>query len=374
MRRRHAVLGVVLAALVAALALPATASAVRLMRVASGFDALAQVTAPRRGDVRGALYFVEQDGQIYRRAGGTRSLFLNLGSRVQSGGEEGLLSMAFDPRYASNRLFYVYYTNNNGNIRVARFKANAPSTRGLGRTGRIILKVGHPGESNHNGGQLAFGPNGRLYAGTGDGGGGCDPGGNAQDLGSRLGKFLSINPRNLAAGWRIEGYGLRNPWRFSFDRANGRLYIGDVGQNAWEEIDTRHAAALGGERENYGWDVYEARANSRNSSGCGHGPLNPNGRRVWPISRYGHGSGRCSITGGFVYRGMAIDWLRGFYVFGDYCTGEVWRIKVGRRGNLVLGRRLLRNTALNISSFGESRGGELYVVHHGGTVYRLVRS
>jgi glucose/arabinose dehydrogenase len=364
--RRLGVMGVVLAVL----ALPSTAGAARLVQVAGGFDALTQVTAPRSGDARRVLYVVEQEGQVYRRLNGNNRLFLDIRDIVQAGGEEGLLSIAFDPRYATNRLFYVYYTNNDGNIRVARGRANSTSTRAVRRSLRVILGVRHPVQSNHNGGQLAFGPNGRLYAGTGDGGSGCDPGGNAQDLGSRLGKLLSIGPRNLDAGWRIEGYGLRNPWRFSFDRATGRLYIADVGQDNAEEIDTRRATQLGGRRENYGWDVYEG----RRASGCPNGGLRGDGRLVWPISAYGHTGGRCSVTGGFVYRGRVLDWLRGSYLFGDFCSGEIWRIRVGRDGDLVVTRRRMMDTQLNITSFGEGVRGHLYVATGGGTVHKLVRS
>jgi glucose/arabinose dehydrogenase len=370
MGRRQGLIGVVLAVLALALALPSTASALRLRRVATGFDNLTQVTAPRRGDRAGVLYLVEQEGQIFRRLNGRNRLFLDIRNSVLDGGERGLLSLAFDPGYETNRFVYVYYTNNDGNIRVARFRANSNSTRVVSGSGKVFLRVPHPVNDNHNGGQLAFGPNGRLYAGTGDGGGGCDPGENAQDLSSRLGKLLSSNPRNLRAGWRIDGYGLRNPWRFSFDRATGRLYIGDVGQDSIEEVDTRRASALGGTRENYGWDVFEGTA----ASGCATGGLNGSGRLVRPISQYGHAGGRCSITGGFAYRGRALRWLRGSYVFADFCTGEIWRIKVNSAGRRTLGRRLLKDTQLNITSFGEGVRGEVYVVEQSGSVFRLVRS
>jgi glucose/arabinose dehydrogenase len=366
--RRLEVIGVVVAALVA-LALPATASAVRLVPVASGLGELTQVTAPRSGKP-GVLYLVQRDGQIFRQLNGRRLRFLDIRRIVSCcNGEQGLGSMAFDPAYRTNRLFYVYYTNVSGDIRVARIKANSTSTRAVRSTLRVILRVAHPPATNHNGGQVAVGPNGRLYAATGDGGGGCDPGGHSQNLRSRLGKLLSVNPRNLAAGWRLDGYGLRNPWRFSFDRSTGRLYIGDVGQDDWEEIDTRSSSNLGLPRENYGWDVREG----RQPSGCTHGPLNQAGVLVGPVSVYPHTLG-CSITGGFAYRGRALDALRGSYVFGDYCTGRIWRIRVGSNGGLVVGRRQLRDTSLNITSFGEGVLGELYVVHQGGTVYKLVRS
>jgi glucose/arabinose dehydrogenase len=369
MYRRLGVLGVLVAALGFVLALPANASAARLARVAGGFDALTQVTAPRNGARAGVLFVVEQEGQIWRLHRGRRTLFLGIRGRVLSGGEQGLLSMAFSPNFARNRIFFVYYTDNGGNLRVVRYRANSRGTRARPRTSRVVLRVAHPGAGNHNGGQLAFGPNGRLYAGTGDGGGGCDTSNNAQSLRSRLGKLLSLNPANLRAGWRMDGYGLRNPWRFSFDRSTGRLYIGDVGQGSQEEVDTQPARRLGGARENYGWRVWEGRI----FNPCGDTSLNPAGRHIRPIDVYGHGGGRCSVTGGFVYRGSRVPGLRGRYLFADYCSGEVWRLLV-RRGRLVRDRRLVVDTALNISSFGEGLAGELYVATGGGEIYRFVRS
>jgi glucose/arabinose dehydrogenase len=352
-------LGVVLASIV--LVFPATADSARLVRVAGNFDATAYATR-----WAGSLYVVEQEGQIWRRRSGTRSLFLDIRDTVRFGGEEGLFSLAFDRDYRSNRYFYVNYTNNNSNIVFARFRANSTFTRGLVRSRKILATVGHPGATNHNGGQIVWGPDGRLYMSTGDGGGGCDPGNNAQDRTSWLGKLFSMNPRNLAAGRRMEGYGLRNPWRFSFDSQTGRLYLADVGQDDWEEVNTRRA--LGGDAENYGWDVYEGRA----ASECANNGLNTSGPLVRPISVYSHSVG-CSVTGGFVYHGSRLGWLRGWYIFGDYCSGTIWRLLV-KDGKLVAGRRLLLGTSLNISSFGQTGSGEIYVVDHGGTVYRLARS
>jgi glucose/arabinose dehydrogenase len=371
MRSRHGVLGVVLLLAVLALSWPSTASAVRLARVATNFDQLTHVAAPRRGDRAGVLYVVEREGQIWRVLGGRRTLFLSIRGLVSCcGGERGLMSMAFDPAYRTNRLFYVFHTDNGGDLRVARYRANAASTRAIWRSRRVILSVEHSRFSNHNGGQLAFSNGGRLYATTGDGGGACDPNGSAQRLRSRLGKLLSISPRRLGAGWRIDGYGLRNTFRFSFDRATGRLYLADVGQDAWEEINTRAARFLGGSRENYGWDVFEGRA----ASGCSHGRLNPAGTHARPISVYGHALG-CSITGGFAYRGTQLpSRLRGWYFFGDFCSGTIWRIAVSTRGRLVGGRRVVVGTSHNITSFGEGVRGELYVATQAGSVYKLVRS
>jgi glucose/arabinose dehydrogenase len=368
MRSVHGV-WLVVAALAVALALPASASALRLTRVAGGFGQLTQVTAPRSGDRAGTLYVVEQKGRIWKRRAGRTQLFLDIRRGVRFEGERGLLSMAFDPAYGKNGRFYVYFTNNDGDIVVARYRANSTRTRAVASSRRRLLRIRHP-RSNHNGGQLAFGPNGRLYAATGDGGSGCDPDGNAQRLASRLGKLLSLNPRNIAGGWRRDGYGLRNPFRFSFDRATGRLYIGDVGQDDREEVNTRRAGALGGDPENYGWDVYEG----REASGCVNEGLTTAGPLVWPISTYGRSLG-CSIIGGFAYRGGRLPArLRGSYFFGDWCSGKIWRIRVSRDGRLVVGRKLVRDTSFNITSFGEGVAGELYVATSGGAVYRLVRS
>jgi glucose/arabinose dehydrogenase len=369
MRRRLGVVGVLAVALGVALALPSTASALRLARVAGGFDSPVHVAATSR-DPGGTLYVVGQKGQIWRLRGGRRAVFLDIRRLVAFGGERGLFSVAFPRDYARTRNFFVNYTDNGGDVRVARFRANATFTRAIPSSRRMLLDVEHSSAGNHNGGLVAFGPNGRLYASIGDGGGGCDPGDNAQNLSSRKGKLLSIDTGNLGAGWRIDGYGLRNLWRFTFDRKGGRLYAADVGQNAWEEISTRAAARLGGPPENYLWDPFEGRADS----GCATGGLRGSGPRVWPISVYSHSLG-CSVTGGHVYRGTQLSSrLRGWYFFGDFCSGRIWRLKVGSGGGLVGARRLVRDTSLNITSFGEGRFGELYVVHQGGTIYRLVRS
>ena len=212
-----------------------------------------------------------------------------------SGGCSGSRST---PQYATNDLVYVNYTNVSGDTRIARYRANAAHTRAPPATRRLLFALDQP-EANHNGGRLAFGGNGRLYAGQGDGGGSCDPGGRAQNLRSRHGKLLSLNPRNVGAGWRIDAYGLRNPWGFSFDRANGRLYIGDVGQSAWEEVDTLAASRLGGTPENFMWDAYEGRDRERLLD---RRPARARRPCVRPISVYSHSLG-CSITGGFAYRG-----------------------------------------------------------------------
>ncbi|MGH2997657.1 MAG: PQQ-dependent sugar dehydrogenase, partial [Gaiellaceae bacterium] len=252
MRRGAWVPGVVLAALALALALPSTASAVRLQRVAGGFDSPVHVASSNR-DPGGTLYVVEQEGQIWRLRSGRRTLFLDIRGLVSCCGEQGLLSVVFPPAYPRTRNFYVNFTDNGGDVRVARFRANTSFTRAAASSRRLLLDVEHSSAGNHNGGLVAWGPNGRLYVSVGDGGGGCDPGENAQNLATRKGKLLSIGPANLRAGWRIDGYGLRNTWRYDFDRAGGRLYLADVGQDNWEEISTLPASTLGGTPENYLW-------------------------------------------------------------------------------------------------------------------------
>jgi glucose/arabinose dehydrogenase len=367
MRRRPHLWWLVLAALVATLVIPSAASAVRLRLVAQNYDPLTQVTAPRHGDPTGTLYVVEQEGQVWRRQGGSQTEFLDIRSIVGCCGEQGLLGLAFDPNYATNDLVYVNYTNRNGDTRIARYRANAAHTTVLTGTRRLLLSLNQPA-SNHNGGGLAFGRNGRLYTGQGDGGGGCDPGGRAQNLRSRFGKLLSLNPRRIGRGWRIDAYGLRNPWRFSFDRKNGRLYIGDVGQGRYEEVDTLAPSRLGGTPENFMWDVYEGRVRS----GCSTGGLRGPGARIRPINVYSHSLG-CSITGGHVYRGRNMFGIRGWYHFADFCSGRIWRLKYDN-GKLVKGRRQVLNTQQRFTSFGEGVGGELYLSTQNGRVYQLMRS
>jgi glucose/arabinose dehydrogenase len=371
MNRRLGVVGVLVAALGLALVVPSTASALRLKRVAGSFSSPVHVTSNSR-DPGGTLYVVEQRGVIWRLRRGSKARFLDMQHLVSFGGERGLFSIAFSPRYARDRLFYVNYTDNGGDVRVARFRANSRFTRALGRTRRMLLDVEHSSHSNHNGGQVAFGPNGRLYMSVGDGGGSCDPDENAQDLSSRKGKLLSIAPGNLRRGWRIEGYGLRNPWRYAFDRANGRLYLADVGQGQWEEINTLRAGGLGGRRENYLWDRYEG----RRLNGCDPGRLRGSGAHVRPISVYSHASGNCSVSGGHVYRGRRLPArLRGWYFFGDFCSGRIWRLKFVQGRGLVRKPRLVRDTGLSVSTFGEGRFGELYVADRGGgRIYRIARS
>jgi glucose/arabinose dehydrogenase len=302
------------------------------------------------------LYVVEQRGTIRVLDGGRLEAepFLDITDQIVSGGEQGLLSLAFDPDYASNRHFYVGYTDLQGDTRVVQYEAVAgePPLRR-----RELLFVDQP-YSNHNGGQLAFGPDGRLYVGMGDGGAGGDPENRAQNLGERLGKLLSIDVHG-SGGWRIEGYGLRNPWRFSFDRETGDLWIGDVGQSAWEEIDRTPRSSPG--LENYGWDVYEGTHRYEDKD------LNPAGHLVEPVHEYGHEQG-CSVTGGFVYRGEKLPGARGRYFFGDYCSGTVWSL--GLAGGKVVNLSQAGHVP-GLSAFGEDAAGELYAASLAGKIYRL---
>lgn len=322
------------------------------------FEAPVYVTAPRSEP--GRLYVVEQAGRIVVLQGrkARAEPFLDLRGRISAGGERGLLSMAFHPAYAKNRLVYVNYTDPDGHTRVVEYRTDG--VKALPKTARQILFVRQP-YPNHNGGQLQFGPDGRLYVGMGDGGSGGDPENRAQDLGSPLGKLLRIdvNRRGLTA--QIEGYGLRNPWRFSFDRGNGDLYIGDVGQGEWEEIDYLPARSPG--VENYGWAAYEGRVRYDDRAVASVGKL------VFPVAVYSHSLG-CSVTGGYVYRGAAVPAARGRYYYGDYCSGNLWSLRMTRGKAAV---RMEAQKLAGLSSFGEDARGELYATSLDGTLYLLTR-
>jgi glucose/arabinose dehydrogenase len=325
---------------------------------ASGFVAPTYVTAAPGEPNR--LYVVEQAGRIRylvgRRIAGT---FLDIRSRVSNGGERGLLSVAFSPHYARDHRFYVDYTDRNGDTRVVEFRSRGG--RGLVESARQFLFVKQP-YPNHNGGQLQFGPGGLLYVGMGDGGAGGDPQNRAQNLHERLGKLLRIDPRARGAHWQTVGYGLRNPWRFSFDRATGDLYIADVGQSEWEEVDFRRRAKLD-TLANYGWRVFEGRARFAAGTPVAAGEL------VAPIRVYSHEEG-CSITGGYVYRGHAVAAAVGRYYFGDFCSGTVWSLRVEAGRALDLRKESTRIGQL--SSFGEDGQGDLFAASLGGRIYRLL--
>ncbi len=301
------------------------------------------------------LYIVEQQGRIrVFESGRMRAApFLDVRFLVSAGGERGLLSVAFHPEYAENRLLYVNYTDRDGHTNVVEYRSNG--ARAIPSSARRLLFIRQP-YSNHNGGQLVFGPNGRLYVGMGDGGSGGDPQNRAQNMQSLFGKLLSIDV--VTKGVRIEGLGLRNPWRFSFDRATGDLLIGDVGQHEVEEINFTAKSSPG--LENYGWDVFEGPTKFEDK------PLGP-GKLVQPIAEYSHREG-CSVTGGHVYRGSNKA-LRGRYIYGDFCSGIVWSIKLTDGKANDLRREDFRIPQL--TSFAEDGAGELYAISGGGTLSRL---
>ncbi|MDH4101774.1 MAG: PQQ-dependent sugar dehydrogenase [Thermoleophilia bacterium] len=331
-------------------------SAFRLVVVARGFDSPVGFAHAKNEPRR--LFVVEQRGTVrVIDKGKVRSgFFLDVRGRVQAGGEQGLLGLAFDPKYRTNRFIYVNYTDASGDTRVVRFKTRG--SRALLSSARVLLRVDQP-YGNHNGGGLAFGPDGFLYVGLGDGGSGGDPENRAQDMSTLLGKMLRLDVRKPGSPPGIVGLGLRNPWRYSFDRQTGDLYIGDVGQGKVEEVDfTPHSSAG---LENYGWDLFEG---SRRYEEKAAGP----GELVLPVFEYGHDRG-CSVVGGFVYRGKSRPAERGRYVVGDYCSGSIWSFKV------VSGEaRAFRTEPFKVgslTSFGEDAAGELYAVSQNGAVYRL---
>lgn len=322
----------------------------------SGLTAIASTPAePQR------LYAVEQVGRIvYFANGRLAGSFLDIRDRVVSGGERGLLSVAFSPGYARNHRFYVDYTDKQGDTRVVEFR----SRNGIGvkSSARQLLFVRQP-YPNHKGGELQFDRNGFLYVGMGDGGSEGDPGNRAQRMNDRLGKLLRIKPLQRGAKWQIVALGLRNPWRFSFDRANGDLYIADVGQDNWEEIDYRPRAQIS-RLANYGWRVYEGRAQYSTSTRLGPGQL------VAPVYVYSHAGGNCSVTGGYVYRATMIPAAVGRYFLGDYCSGDVWSLRI-ERDRAVDVRQELFHVGL-LTTFGVDPAGELYLGTGSGRIYKLV--
>jgi len=345
---------------------------IALIEVASGFKNPVYVS----GDGGGRLLVVEQAGVIRVIENGKVAAqpFLDIRDKVASGGEKGLLSIAFHPNYKQNGVFFLNYTASGGGLHtvVSRWK-RAADGRADPKSEQVLLKIDQP-YSNHNGGQLAFGPDGFLYIGMGDGGAANDPHGHGQNLATLLGKMLRIdvdrapsgraygipadNPFVARAGTppEIYAYGLRNPWRFSFDAGTGRLYLADVGQNAKEEIDV---IEKGG---NYGWNVMEADICTPTvNKNCT--PLG-----IPPIYSYFQTEGR-SVTGGFVYRGSRYPALCGTYLYGDYVSGNIWGLRYD--GRKVTTQRRLLHTNHNISSFGQGDDLELYVVDHGGRILRI---
>ncbi|GAB4471483.1 MAG: PQQ-dependent sugar dehydrogenase [Anaerolineales bacterium] len=346
----------------------------RWVAVARRLNAPVGIGYPRDGS--GRLFILEQEGIIRLWQNGELSAtpFLDIRDRVGSqGSEQGLLGIAFHPRYAENGYFFVNYTDRNGDTVIARFQADSPSANIANATSeKILSRIAQP-YSNHNGGAVVFGPDGYLYLGLGDGGSAGDPQNNAQSLETLLGKILRLdvdggdpyaipatNPYVNGGGLKeIWAYGLRNPWRISFDRQSGALFIGDVGQNLWEEIDFLPSASSGD--LNFGWKYFEG-------SHPYEGTPPTNLRMIPPIYEYGHDQG-CSVTGGVVYRGRNLPEWDGIYLFGDYCAGWVDGLRQLPDGTWQA-QRLFQDLG-RISSFGEDEQGEVYVIDHAGTIYRL---
>ena len=362
----------------------AVPSKVLLTKVVDGLTAPVLVTNARDGS--GRLFIVEQGGRIRIVKNGVLdpTPFLDISSSVSKGGERGLLGLAFHPDYKHNGKFYVNFTRTDGGTAISEYRVSTgdPDTANPA-SGRRLLTIGQP-YPNHNGGHLAFASDGYLYIGMGDGGSAGDPGNRAHSLDSLLGKMLRIDVNGTSPGRRyripasnpyvgragrdeIWSRGLRNPWRFSFDRMTGDLWIGDVGQARYEEIDrsTVIERARPGRGVDYGWRTMEGRHCYRPATGCS------TRGRILPVVEYPHTAG-CAVTGGYVYRGPSIAALYGRYVFGDFCTGTIWSIAHNARAPAT--RSLLKDTELNISSLGEDEKGELYVLDLAGALYRFEAS
>lgn len=365
-----------------------------LTRYAGTFGAPTAIVNARDGS--GRLFVLEQGGKIRIILNGNilSTSFLDITDRVLNGGERGLLGLAFPPNYANKGYFYVYYTNLDANNQVSRFHITSNLNVANSNSEEKILLLLHPTFPNHNGGQMAFGEDGYLYIGTGDGGGGGDPQGNAQNLGSLLGKILRIdveqglklaalhpvrvtlggnriyfpfihgggrrdyiippdNPFIHTPGARPEiwSYGLRNPWRFSFDRLTHDLYIGDVGQDLYEEVDFQPESSKGG--QNYGWNIMEG-FHCFNSTTCNETGL------TLPVAEYDHTFG-CSITGGYVYRGPANAGMQGMYFYGDYCSGRIWGLKNDGASWQTQQLTVSSPNQPQITSWGEDESGYLYL-------------
>ena len=298
---------------------------------------------------------------------------------ITTGGERGLLSVAFHPNYPTNGFLYVDYTDLNGDTVIARYRVSIDPNVVDPASATILLGIQQP-FANHNGGQLQFGPDGFLYIGMGDGGSGGDPLNNAQNLGSMLGKILRIdvdtrfpygipldNPfiADPNANLEIWALGLRNPWRFSFDRLLGDLFIADVGESSWEEVNFQQASSLGG--ENYGWRLMEGNHCFNPSTNCNDGSL------TLPVIEYDHSLGNCSIIGGYRYRGSLFPGLEGVYFYADFCSGRIWGATRDAAGGWTSEQIL--DTDLLITAFGEDEDGELYLAHFSstnGTIYKVI--
>ena len=342
--------------------------------------ALAQpVAITHAGDGSGRLFITLKGGKVIIYDG-TKVLpepFIDLSSLVSTNSERGLLSVTFHPSYESNGFFFVDYTNTDGDTVIARYSVSNDPNVADQSSALVLLKITQPYQ-NHNGGQLQFGPDGYLYIGMGDGGSGGDPQNNAQNPGTHLGKMLRIdvdggvpyaipasnpfvgNPEVLDEIWAL---GLRNPWRFSFDRQTGDLFIGDVGQGTWEEVDFQPTTSLGG--ENYGWRLMEGTHCYNPSTDCNDGTL------VLPVIEYDHSVG-CAITGGYRYRGSLNPALFGTYFYADYCTGLIWGAT--EDGNNAWMITELLDTDFRITTFGEDQAGEIYIAdYQGGAIYHILQ-
>lgn len=321
------------------------------------------------------LFAVEKAGKIYVYEKEQRKLFLDVSKIITTkGNEQGLLSIAFHPKYSENGYLFLFYTAKNDDNTLARLTVDPPNAKQIDLESLEVLIAQQDPASNHNGGMLAFGKDGYLYLGIGDGGRGGDPWNNAQNLETLLGKMIRIDV-DQANGYSIPednpfvgnenilpeiwAYGLRNPWRHSFDRETGDLWIADVGQNNWEEIHWQSAESQGG--ENYGWRLMEGNHCYLPKKDCEVEGL------VKPVAEYSHKYG-CSITGGYVYRGKKIKDLYGKYIFGDFCKGTIWSID--KENNFEM--QELMKTDLKISSFGEDESGELYVLDYQGNVFKFI--
>lgn len=356
---------------------PPAGTGARLQEVVTGLSVPLYLTAPA-GDAR--LFIVEKTGgiRIVKDGALLPDPFLDLSAQVSSGSEQGLLGLAFDPEYATNGRFVVHYTDLAGNTALSRFQVSADPDRADPASEQLILTAAQPA-SNHNGGQVAFGPDGFLYLGLGDGGSSGDPEGRGQDPSDLLGSILRVDLRagdpytvpadnpfagNPNARPEVWSYGLRNPWRFSFDRATGDLYIADVGETQVEEIDVSTPADGAGRGVNYGWSIMEGSQCFR-GSGCDRTGL------TLPVLEYSHQEG-CSVTGGYVYRGSSIPELQGHYFYADFCQG--WVRSFRYTGGAVTDEASWPTLSPGgpIVSFGEDSAGELYILQAGGGVFRIV--